>query len=176
MNADQCINKPYQFQYLHCVTSIIASDRNIWRPHRRALNSSFNSKILMPYVPKLNEKAALLVDHVDSVLTNGSTIDLYHMVFKCMIYIVLRTTMGVEMEMQSPRGELCHQVIKVLMANIQKRIVRVWLYWDIIYRLTSMHRSNLWAIETGEQFMREMRDTNANKTMIFLKLVVKRIH
>lgn len=117
----------------------------------------------MSYVPKLNEKAALLVDHVDSVVTNGSTIDLYHMVFKCMLDIVFCTTMGVEMEMQSPRGEFCHQVMKVLMANIQKRFVRVWLCWDFIYRQTSMYRSDLWALKTSEQLMRDVLFTTANK-------------
>lgn len=163
LNSDKCINKPYMYQFMHCPTSIIATDWETWRPHRRALNTTFNQKILSSYVPKINEKAATLANQLDSMLTEKAKIDLYRMVFKCMMDIVACTTMGVDMGMQSSRGEECYHAAKVLMANIQRRCVSFWLHWDFIYRLTPTHRSELWAIECGDQFMKEMHDTKVDE-------------
>lgn len=163
LNAEQCTNKPYPYQYMHCVTSIIATDIDVWRPHRRALNTAFNLKVLTSYVPKINGKAAVLVDQLDSMASENSAIDLYSMVFRCLVDIISSTTMGVEMNMQSPRGELVQRATKVVMANIQRRFVHFWLYWDFIYRLTPYHRKELWAVELGEQLMKHMRDTKVDE-------------
>lgn len=148
---------------MHCDTSIIATDKDIWRPHRRALNAAFNKKMLLSYVPKINEKAVLLFDQLDAMDSERSTIDLCRMVFKCLMDMVASTTMGVEMDMQSLRGDVYYRVTKLLMTNIQRRMVRFWLRWNFVYRLTPTHRNELWAIELGDQFMKRVRVTKASE-------------
>lgn len=163
LNAEQCINKSFQYKQMHCDTSILATDKDIWRPHRRALNTAFNSKVVTSYVPKINEKAALLVDQLYSMGSEYLTIDLYSMVFRCLMDIISSTTMGVEMEMQSARGELYQQATKVVMANVQRRFVRFWLRWDFVYRLTPSYHNGLWATQLGDQLMKHMRDTKVDE-------------
>lgn len=148
---------------MHCDTSIIATDENVWRPDRRALNVTFNLKMLMSYVPKINGKASLLIDQLDSVVAGKLPIDLYRMVFKCLLDIVSCTTMGVEMDMQSSRGDLYYRVAKELMANIQRRYVRAWLRWDFVYRLTPTYRNCLWVTELADGFLKEMYDAKVNE-------------
>lgn len=148
---------------MHCETSIIATDEDIWRPHRRALNTAFNLKVLASYVPKINEKTTIFVDHLDAMASENSTIDLYSMVFRCLIDIISSTTMGAEMEMQSRRGEMFQRATKVVMENVQRRCVHIWLRWDFVYRLTSSHRNELWALQLGEKVMKHMRDTKVDE-------------
>lgn len=119
--------------------------------------------MLISYVPKINGKAAVLIDQLDSVVADKLPIDLYRMVFKCLMDIVSCTTMGVEMNMQSSRGDLYYRVAKVVMANIQRRFVRVWLRWDFVYRLTATYRNELWAVELADGFLKEMYDAKVSE-------------
>lgn len=159
LNSDHCLNKPYVYDQMMCTTSILATKKEIWRPHRRALNNSFNTKVLVSYVPILNEKSILLVNHLERFV--GEPVNLYEMIFKSLMDIIAKTTMGVEMHLQSLRGEHLYNVAKFLLSNIQRRIVRFWLRWNFIYRLTKTHRDELWAMKSGMEFIKEIYDRKA---------------
>lgn len=122
LTDENCLNKPYFYKFLNCVTSIIATKREIWRPHRRALNTTFNVKMLQSYIPLLNEKSRILNRVVEKYVNKD--VDLYHIIFVSMIDMITRTTMGVEMNLQSERGEFMSKVAKTVMCSIQYRVTR----------------------------------------------------
>lgn len=83
LKSGDCLNKPYFYDHLKCKSSIIAVDKEIWRPHRRALNTSFNVKMLKQYMPFLNAKSRILVKKTETFLVEPG--DLYRTIFICMI-------------------------------------------------------------------------------------------
>lgn len=158
LNAPQCIKRPREYEFLLCPTSLIATDVDVWKKDRRALNPAFNPKMLHSYVPKINEKTNVLVDRLSSVITEKSDIDLYHMIFKSFMDIVISTTMSVDMQMQSPCGDLFYRMAKLLMSNMQRRVVRIWLRWNFVYRLTPTFWKERWAAELANQLMKLIQD------------------
>lgn len=122
MNHYDCLNKPYFYDHLHCKTSIIATKREIWRPHRRALNPSFNMGMIQSYVPLINEKSRILLDKMRAHV--GKSSDVYKTIFVCMMDMVTRTTMGSELHLQkSERGLFLYGIAKRIMNNIQVNIL-----------------------------------------------------
>lgn len=87
LTSSDCLNKPYFYDHFKCKTSIIAVDREIWKPQRRALNASFNVKMLQSYVPFLNDKSRILLKKMEPFLEQPG--DLYRTIFICMIGIFL---------------------------------------------------------------------------------------
>lgn len=158
---EHCLNKPHFYQQLNCDTSIIATNREIWRPHRRALNTAFNPKMLQSYMPLLNEKTRILMKVIEKHGTGD--IDLYHILFICLIDMITRTTMGVEMNLQSERGRFLSNVAKTIMSSIQYRITRLWLVSDFVYSFTKVFREEKAALEHGAAFMEEIYQTRLNE-------------
>lgn len=83
LTSDDCLNKPYLYEQMNCKTSIIVTDREIWKPHRRALNSCFNVKMLQGFIPQLNEKSRILLQQIEPFLEKPG--DLYRSIFIYMI-------------------------------------------------------------------------------------------
>lgn len=124
LTDDNCLNKPYFYNHLHCQSSIIATDRDIWISDRRALNTAFNIKILHSYIPQLNEKVCRLVQQMEPLLEKPD--DLYRTIFISYMDSIARTTLGTEIDMQSKivpqRGLFYYGIFKQIMENIQYRM------------------------------------------------------
>lgn len=155
LTSENCLNKPYIYEQLKCKTSIIATIKEIWRPNRRALNTTFNPKILQSYMPLLNEKAKILVDQFHSHIDEAG--DLYRTIFIGMIDMIIRTTMGSEMHLQTTEhGPWLFDVAKEMMSNIQYRIARLWLRWDFTYSLSKVYRDEQQSERNGNKFLEEI--------------------
>ncbi|XP_055316405.1 probable cytochrome P450 313a4 [Sitodiplosis mosellana] len=162
LTSSECLNKPYFYDHFKCKTSIIATDREIWRPHRRALNTSFNVKMLQQYAPFLNDKSRILLKKMEPFLVEPG--DLYRTIFICMIDMITRTTMGTEMDLQSERGASLYKIIKLVMNNIQYRVIRFWLRWDWIYNnFSQVGRDERIHVKNGNMLFDEIYDTKLNE-------------
>lgn len=126
LSDENCLDKPYLYEHLMCKSSIIATNREIWKPDRRALNVAFNLKILHSYIPLINEKAHRLLRKTEAHINEA--FDLYQTIFICMLDTISRTTMGVEIDMQSEidvnRGPYYYGNFRQIMENIQYRMTR----------------------------------------------------
>lgn len=87
LSSDACLNRPYFYDHFHYKLSIIATDKETWKPHRRALNSAFSVKALQSYIPHLNSKSRILLQQMQPFLKECG--DLYRTIFICMIGTVL---------------------------------------------------------------------------------------
>ncbi|XP_031618068.1 uncharacterized protein LOC116337548 [Contarinia nasturtii] len=152
LSSDDCLNKPYFYDHAKCKTSIIATNREIWKPHRRALNTAFNLKMLQSYVPLLNHKSRILVKQMKPFLQEPG--NFYRTIFIGMIDMIIRTTMGTDMHLQSNgRGAFLYDVAKLIMNNIQYRITRFWLRWDFMWNISKVGRDEKIPLKYGNQFI-----------------------
>lgn len=154
LTDENCLNKPYFYNHLHCNSSILATDRTIWTSDRRSLNAAFNIKMLQSYITPLNDKTRILIKRIEPCVHKVS--DLYRIIFISMLDMVTRTTMGCEMNLQSDRGEFLYNISKQVMNNIQYRYVRYWLRWDFTYSLTQRCREEKYTLADGNNFMDEL--------------------
>lgn len=156
MNADECLDKPYIYSHLHNETGLLASQKDVWKQHRRALNPTFNSKVIASFIPTFNEKAKILTKRMEKYY--GKSFDIYRPVFKCMIDMISNTTLGMKWQIQNSRGDDIHDMFIIIMKHIQVRMVRFWLRWDFIYALTKDGKEELGELERGYKFIRSMQE------------------
>lgn len=154
LNDDKCLNKPYMYDGLWNKTGLFTSKDSEWKWHRRMLNPTFNPKILMTFLPTINEKAQTLIKQLKSY--ENHEIDLYRPLFKCFTDILVNTAFDTKMELQNEMGDRIHDIFIGLMASFQRRMVRFWLRWNCVYRLTSAYRTEMELLAEGYEFLRKI--------------------
>lgn len=156
LNADQCLDKPYMYKHLRNENGLLGSNKEIWKQHRRALNPTFNIKVLLGFIPIFNKKAKTLADQMEQNV--GKSIDIYRPVFKCLTDTILSTALGMNWQLQSSKGDEVHDIFINTMDHFQRRITRVWLKWDFIYSFTKACKEENALLQRGYQFLRSIRE------------------
>lgn len=152
LNADECLSKPYMYKQMHCSTSLISSEKEIWKPHRRALNTAFNKKIIMSHFPTLNEKLEIFREQIEKY--ENKEITLFPFLFKYILDIIGNLALDAEEEVQNEKGDDVYVICRTLLDNSQQRFIKVWLQWDCIYRLTRESRNERIWLEKADEYLR----------------------
>lgn len=140
LTNDDCLNKPYLYDHLKVKKSILNTDKEIWKPERRALNPAFNPKMLQNYVPVINRFSKQLIKQIEPYLTDRNDGNLYRTIFISQMEMVSRTLLGSNMDMNAKQLSIFYHFVKMIMSNVQYRILRFWLRWDFIFNLTKVGR------------------------------------
>lgn len=169
LTNEHCLNKPYFYDQLHCTTSIIATDREIWKNDRRALNTAFDVKILQSYVPLMNEKSRILIKRMEPFL--NETGNIYRTIFICTMDTITKTTMGTELNMQSEYGNVIYGIFKQIMDSIQYRASRLWLQWDFVYQLSKVGQQEKIPLKIGNDlitdgYMAKKKEMEIRQTLL----------
>lgn len=169
LNHFDCLNKPYFYEFLHCKSSIIASDRETWKADRRALTTAYDAKVLHSYLPFINIKSRILVQRFEPYVKTAG--NLYRLIFIHTLDTIARTTMGTEMNMQtSAYGNYIYGIFKQIMESIQYRTVRFWLRWNWVYALTQVYRDERIPLIVGNRLIED--GYNAKKNELQLRQTV----
>lgn len=159
LNAEQCLDKPYMYGHLQNKTGLLGSRKEVWKVHRRALNPTFNPKVLASFIPTFNAKAKILADQLDQSV--GQNIEIYRPVFKCLMDMIVNTALGMQWQLQNSRGDVYHDIFIRTMDLFNQRMVRFWLKWDFVYNLTAAGREEHALLKRGYQFLRGIREVKA---------------
>lgn len=171
LNHFNCLNKPYFYEFLHCKSSIIVSDRSTWKRDRRALATAYDAKVLHSYLPLVNIKSRILTQrferHVGAAADN-----LYRLIFIYTLDTIVRTTMGTEMNMQtSEYGNYIYGIFKQIMESLQYRSVRFYLRWDCLYALTRVYRDEQIPLIVGSRLIEDGYNAKKNELELRKKAV-----
>lgn len=156
LNADQCLDKPYLYEHLRNETGLFSSGKELWKQHRRILNPTFSTKIMSSFIPTFNRKAQTLVQQLERHV--DTSFDVYRPVFKALTDMIMNTGLGMNWELQTPRGDDLHDIFTEVMGSFQSRVVRFWLKWDFIYNLTQACKRELRLLEQGYRVLRSVRE------------------
>lgn len=160
LNSDQCLDKPYFYSFMRNETGLLTSTKEVWKFHRRALNPTLNTKMVISFVPVFNQKAKVMVDRLESSL--GKSLDIYRPLFKCLSDTILNTALGMNcIYFQTKRGDMLHDMFTEIFTYFQHRMVRIWCKWDSIYALTSIGRREKEVLTKGYQFLRSIGEIKA---------------
>lgn len=59
--SPDCLGKPYVYRFFGGTASLFTAPVHFWKPNRRAINPTFNKRILLSFVPIFNQKVNTLV-------------------------------------------------------------------------------------------------------------------
>lgn len=156
LNADQCLDKPYLYSHLRNETGLFSSGKELWKVHRRALNPTFNSKIMLGFIPIFNGKAKTLVQRLERHI--GTPFDIYRPIFKALTDTIFNTGLGMKWDLQTKRGDDLHDIFIEVFNSFQSRVVRFWLKWDFVYSFTRACKRELYVLEQGYRVLRSVRE------------------
>lgn len=160
LNSDKCINRPFPYRLLK-VPGILVAPKHIWKPNRRALNPTFNVKMISTFIPIFNEKSKISINQVDRFV--GQHIDLHKILFKKTVDEILTTQFGIKWAYQEQRAD----EIKILVDGYYECLVwradRIHLKWDFLYSFTDCYKRQMKVQTKFFQFISSTREFKATE-------------
>ncbi|XP_055298007.1 probable cytochrome P450 313a4 [Sitodiplosis mosellana] len=162
LTSNDCLNRPHIYKFMISPTTIIATDKEIWKPHRRALNAAFNPKVLQSFVPFLNEKSRILITKMEPFFKENG--DMYRTIFIGHMDTVSRTLIGLDMNAQyEETGATFSEVLRVAMSTIQCRIARFWYHLDWIFKWSKTGRVQQDCVNKGNVMLESLYERKVDE-------------
>jgi len=129
----------YQFFLPWLKMGLLTSTGHKWKTRRRMLTPAFHKHVLEDYLETMNEKADIMIELIKKKMIKGKTsVEIQHFITLCALDIIVETAMGGKSDLQSLEVQNDYvQAIYDVMAIIQKRQKSVWLWPDLIFKMTA---------------------------------------
>nr|XP_029709535.1 probable cytochrome P450 313a4 [Aedes albopictus] len=155
LNSPNCLDKAFFYDFLQVPGTLISAPGHLWKPQRKALNSSLGPAILGSFVPIFNKASATLVDLLEKHVGEPER-DFSHEIAKCFLDQIYVTAFGCDFSMQtSPEGDKTVNMMNDYMHLLTKRFFSFWLYPDCIDHMTD-------ACQTRQALLKAHHDITEN--------------
>ncbi|XP_062557040.1 cytochrome P450 4c21-like [Armigeres subalbatus] len=145
-----CLEKPFFYKFVQLEHGIFTAEYKRWKSQRKALNPAFNMKILNSFIPIFADCSARMIDEL-SKCANGETVDMFKFTSKCTLEMVCATTLGSSALEREGCDEFLRN-IESLFELIGNRLLRIELFPEFIYQLTSFHRKEVLVRKQIDEF------------------------
>ncbi|XP_055543417.1 cytochrome P450 4c21-like [Wyeomyia smithii] len=138
-----CLQKPFFYDFVGFEHGIFSAKYDLWKGQRKALNPTFNLRILNSFVPIFVTCCRKLVDEMHQV-KEGETIDMFKYTSKCALEMICGTTLGSDaLNRDGKDAFLSH--LEEIFGYISRRMLGMHLHLDVIYKLTPSYRKEMHA-------------------------------
>jgi len=131
--------KFYDFFLPWLQTGLLTSTAAKWKDRRRLLTPAFHKHVLEDYLETMNEKADIMINSIreNCKVTGQNKIEVQNVITMCALDIIIETAMGQTSDLQSLGHDNEYvQAIYDVMNMIQKRQKSVWLWPDVVFKMT----------------------------------------
>ncbi|XP_063531915.1 cytochrome P450 4C1-like [Cydia strobilella] len=140
--AKTCLEKDddmMKFVRLVLGDGLIFAPVKIWRPRRKVMAPTFNMKNLQNFVPIFDKQSVIMTEKLRERAGRGD-FSFWDYVTTYTFDSICETVLGIELNAQK---HLHHDFITAFDACAQviaQRMLSPWLYWDWVFRLTSLYK------------------------------------
>ncbi|XP_065086690.1 cytochrome P450 4g15-like [Ochlerotatus camptorhynchus] len=138
LSHSDCLEKPFFYDFVQLENGIFSAKYKLWKSQRKALNPTFNLRILNSFVPVFVDCSRRMVAEL-AKCEDGSTVDMFQFTSKCTLEMVCATTLGSSVLERDGKDEFLHN-LEGLFELFARRMLSIELFPDCIYRMTSYHR------------------------------------
>ncbi|EAA45528.4 AGAP002207-PA [Anopheles gambiae str. PEST] len=136
LSHPDCLEKPFFYDFVKLEHGIFAGHYHPWKTQRKALNPTFNTRILNSFIPVFVQCARQMVQHMEqSVGDLGRSISIFPCISKCTLEMVCGTTIGCDV-MEQPGKETFIENVDRWFELIAKRMVSIHHYIELLYRFS----------------------------------------
>ncbi|KFB53238.1 AGAP002555-PA-like protein [Anopheles sinensis] len=150
-----CQAKPDVYKVVRLPNGLLAAKYDIWKMHRKTLNSTFNARILESFVPIFNDCSRRLIGRLDRYAQSGVRCNILEYISACTLEMISRTSLGGKVLERDGAQQFIHN-LEIALKTIGVRIFNILLHVDFIYQFTELYRNEMKAIATCQQFTRKI--------------------
>ncbi|XP_063621648.1 cytochrome P450 4C1-like [Cydia splendana] len=140
--AKKCLEKDDgMVKYVRHVlgNGLIFAPVNIWRPRRKVMAPTFNMKNLQNFVPIFDKQSIIMTDKLRERAGSGD-FSFWDYITTYTFDSICETVLGIELNAQKHLHHPFITAFDVLSQVIAQRMLSPWLYWDWVFRLTSLYK------------------------------------
>lgn len=100
LNSQKCLDKSPLYDVLIVKKGLLVGSGQLWRNHRKILNSSFSIGILQKLIPTFDEKSKIFVKNLN-IEVGKKPFDVYGYMSACSLETLLKGTMDMDQDIQS---------------------------------------------------------------------------
>ncbi|XP_062551684.1 probable cytochrome P450 313a4 [Armigeres subalbatus] len=160
LNSSVCLEKPYLYRFAGFEQGLFTAKYHVWKGARKRINPSFNLRIIHGFVPIFAKCAQKMVDRLNEC-ADGATINIHKYTALCTLEMACGTTMGIDVLQSDGKEEFEHGLDEAF-NGAAIRMTTVYLYPDIIYKLT--------------RYYKELKKARKIVCDFFIKLIIERQH
>ncbi|XP_053691280.1 probable cytochrome P450 313a2 [Sabethes cyaneus] len=138
LSHPECQEKSYMYKFFKLDYGLFSSRHCIWKGQRKALNPTFNVKILNEFIPIFDRCSRSLVRKLFTA-ADGKSIKIIPCFLQCTLEMVCGTTFGVDME-KNPEWAAIMNMIQRIFHLSSQRILKLHYHSDLVYRFSKNYR------------------------------------
>ncbi len=116
---------------------LLLSKGTKWHKHRKIITPTFHYGILESFCEIFAEKSSILIDKLAVHCGTGEPFDIYKYITRVTLDIICVAAMGTKVDAQEEQDNEYVKSIYLITELIMKRLLRVWLHPNCIYKWTS---------------------------------------
>lgn len=128
-------------------TGLLTSTGAKWKDRRRLLTPAFHKHVLEDYLDTMNEKADIMIKNIKKTMKTDKSIEIQKFITLCALDIIVETAMGATSDLQTAGDNDYVNAIYSVMSIIQVRQKSVWLWPDLVFKMT----------KDGQQFENDLK-------------------
>nr|XP_019534358.2 cytochrome P450 4c21-like [Aedes albopictus] len=134
LSHPDCLEKPYFYDFVKYDQGIFSAKFKLWKSQRKALNPTFNLRILHSFVPIFEKCSEKLVSELEKC-KDGETVNMFKYTSRCALEMVCGTTLGSDV-LQRDGKEVFLSALEEMFLCVSRRMLSMHLYSDLIYMMT----------------------------------------
>ncbi|XP_065086703.1 cytochrome P450 4c21-like [Ochlerotatus camptorhynchus] len=134
LSDPDCLEKPYFYKFIKFDQGILHAKLKLWKSQRKALNPTFNLRILHGFLPIFEKCSLKLVDELGKC-KDGETVNMFKYTSRCTLEMVCGTTLGSDV-LERDGKDTFLESLEELLECITRRMLHIHLYSDLVYMLT----------------------------------------
>ncbi|XP_001230597.4 cytochrome P450 4c21 [Anopheles gambiae] len=142
MTEQASMDKPFVYDFMRVDHGLLTAQYDEWRVHRKALNPTFNTRILNSFIPIFTDCVAKMIANMEKHAGDEKPINVLEFTSPCTLEMICRTSLGGKVLEREGKQEFI-EGLEIILHNVGLRMFNANLYPDIVYRNTRFYKAEM---------------------------------